>query len=95
MPVGYTLTAYDRSLLDACEQSKQVCGFDGPFSLPDEARVLLEAEGLGARRQLMRVMKHLGLDQVQARNLFFTLLREPEPESVQEVEQFFEDILRR
>lgn len=94
MPCEHTLSAYELSLLKKSEESKKIIGFDGSYSLPTEQRILLEAQYLGRQVQLMRVIKHLNLDETAAKVLFYGLISEPEPQSVEEVEKFFNDLRR-
>lgn len=95
MPCEHQMSPFEASLLETCADRKKLIGFDGPFSLPDEQRVLLEAENIGSQVALMRVIKHLKLDRESARALYFGLMAEPEPQSVQEVEQFYKDLQHR
>lgn len=94
MPCEHRLTPFEESLLQTSADSKKMVGFDGLFSLPDEQRVLLEASYIGARAELMRVIKHLNLDRTAARALYFGLIGQPQPQSVQEVDKFFQDLQR-
>lgn len=94
MPCEYHIDPLEESILEASAASKKMLGCDGRFSMPAEQRVLLEAKEIGGQVMLMRIIKHLQLDRQAARSLYFGLISEPEPQSVAEVQKFYQDLQR-
>lgn len=74
MPFEHQSDPWTESLFAKSEDSKKVVGFDGPFTLPVEQRLLTEAAEHGHRRALVQVMMHLNLRGKDARALVFSLL---------------------
>ena len=92
MPCEHKLSSLEQSLIESSEKSKKWVGFDGYYSLPTEQRLLIEAKNTGKSAMLVRVIKHLKLSQADAQALYFGLMDEPEPQSIEEIEEFFKQL---
>ena len=92
MAFAHEITDWELSLFKYAEESKRIVGFDGMFSLPDEKRVMLELAQLGERVMLMKMINHLKLEKQEARKLFFEIIRQPMPDSIEDVDAFFKEL---
>lgn len=95
MPCEHQISLWESSLFEMANESKKIVGFDGQFSLPDELRVWLDVAHAGEKMMFVRIVKHLKLDKEKAKNLYYSLISEPQPESVEEVDKFIEYIRSR
>ncbi len=92
MAFDHEITDWDRSVFKYAEESKSIIGFDGMFSLPDEKRVMLELTQLGERVMMMKMLQYLKLEKQEARKLFFEIIRQPMPDSIEDVDAFFKEL---
>lgn len=92
MAFEYQADAWTESLFAKAEASKLAVGFDGPYTLPVEQRLLTEAAEHAHRRALLQVMMHLNLRGKDARSLVYSLLDSACLDmTVDEVEREFND----
>jgi hypothetical protein len=95
MSCEHQISLWESSLFKMAEESKKVVGFDGPFSLPDELRVWLDVAHAGEKLMFVRIVNRLQLSKENAKALYFSLISEPQPDSVEEVDKFIEYIRSR
>ena len=94
MPVGMEVEGWDAKLFEQLNASRKVVGFDGPFTLPTEQRLWLEATDAGSHKNLVKVVKFLKLDALQAKQLYLGLMN-IESTSPEADEEFIKDFLTK
>ena len=62
--------------------------------MPSEQRVLLDVAHAGEQLAVMRILRHLKLDEATAQSLYFGLVDKEVPQSIAEVERFLESVRR-